>query len=72
MDKLRIIAIYIMHRDGVPEGDLKRLYEHARLAIHEMDSINNLSFLGVDVAKVGPMYSISFSGEAVTDCSVLL
>ncbi|GAA6011838.1 hypothetical protein JCM11491_000767 [Sporobolomyces phaffii] len=50
-DKLRIIALYIMHRDGVPEGDKKRLYQHARLALHEMDSVNNLSYLGVNVDK---------------------
>ncbi|KAI5477593.1 hypothetical protein MNV49_006079 [Pseudohyphozyma bogoriensis] len=50
-DKLRIIALYIMHRDGVPEGDKKRLYQHARLALHEMDSIDNLRYLGINVGK---------------------
>ncbi|GAA5891833.1 hypothetical protein JCM8208_002906 [Rhodotorula glutinis] len=50
-DKLRIIALYIMHRDGVPEGDKKRLYQHARLALHEMDAIDNLKHLGVNVDK---------------------
>ncbi|GAA5975062.1 hypothetical protein JCM11641_000015 [Rhodosporidiobolus odoratus] len=50
-DKLRIIALYIMHRDGVPEGDKKRLYQHARLALHEMDAVNNLNHLGVNVDK---------------------
>lgn len=53
IDKVRIIALYIMHRDGVPEGDKKRLYQHARLAIHEMDAIDNLSYLGLNVNKVG-------------------
>lgn len=51
IDKVRIIALYIMHRDGVPEGDKKRLYQHARLALHEMDAIDNLGFLGVNVNK---------------------
>lgn len=51
-DKLRIIALYIMHRDGVPEGDKKRLYQHARLALHEMDAVDNLKHLGVNVDKV--------------------
>ncbi|ORY80259.1 Sec1-like protein, partial [Leucosporidium creatinivorum] len=50
-DKLRIIAMYIMHRDGVPEGDKKRLYQHARLALHEMDAVDNLAYLGVNVSK---------------------
>lgn len=40
-----------MHRDGVPEGDKKRLYQHARLALHEMDAIDNLCYLGVNVSK---------------------
>jgi syntaxin-binding protein 1 len=44
--------MYIMHRDGVPEGDKKRLYQHARLALHEMDAVNNLSYLGINVDKV--------------------
>ncbi|KDE02370.1 hypothetical protein MVLG_07072 [Microbotryum lychnidis-dioicae p1A1 Lamole] len=50
-DKLRIIALYIMHRDGVPEGDRRRLYQHARLALHEMDAVDNLSQMGINVSK---------------------
>ena len=41
-----------MHRDGVPEEDRKRLYQHARLGMPEVDAVNNLSYLGVDVTKV--------------------
>lgn len=52
VDKLRIIALYIMYRDGVPEGDKKRLYQHARLALHEMDAVDNLRQLGLNVDKV--------------------
>ncbi|KAI9620419.1 hypothetical protein H4Q26_013631 [Puccinia striiformis f. sp. tritici PST-130] len=37
-DKLRIIALYVLHRDGVPDEDRRRLYQHARLALHEMDA----------------------------------
>jgi syntaxin-binding protein 1 len=50
-DKLRIIALYIVHRDGVPEEDRKRLYQHARLLLHEMDAVNNLALLGQSVTK---------------------
>lgn len=57
-DKLRIIALYIMHRDGVPEGDKKRLYQHARLALHEMDAVDNLSYLGINVSKVNKFSSL--------------
>lgn len=41
-----------MWRDGVPEGDKKRLYQHARLALHEMDAVDNLKYLGINVTKV--------------------
>ena len=41
-----------MYRDGVPDEDKKRLYQHARLGPPEMDAINNLKFLGQDVTKV--------------------
>ncbi|KAK4057755.1 syntaxin binding protein 1 [Microbotryomycetes sp. JL221] len=40
-----------MYRDGVPEGDKKRLYQHARLALHEMDAVDNLKYLGVNLTK---------------------
>jgi len=50
-DKVRIIALYIMHRDGVPDEDRKRLYQHARLGPPEMDAINNLPYLGQEVTK---------------------
>ena len=42
-----------MHRDGVPDEDRKRLYQHARLGPPEMDAINNLPKLGQEVTKVG-------------------
>lgn len=50
-DKVRIIALYILFRDGVPEEDRKRLFQHAHLALHEMDMVNNLKFLGLDISK---------------------
>lgn len=51
-DKVRIIALYVMHRDGVPEEDRKRLYQHARLGMTEVDAVNNLVHLGQEVSKV--------------------
>lgn len=60
MDKMRIIALYIMYQDGVPESDKKRLYQHARLALHEMDALDNLTYLGVNVSKVGPRFQTGF------------
>lgn len=50
-DKVRIIALYIMYSDGVPDEDRKRLFQHARLSLHEMDIVDNLTHLGARVVK---------------------
>lgn len=50
-DKVRIIALYIMYSDGVPDEDRRRLFQHARLGISEMDAVNNLIHLGARVVK---------------------
>ncbi|KAH7097732.1 ras opposite [Auriculariales sp. MPI-PUGE-AT-0066] len=46
-NKLRIIALYVMYRDGVPAEDLRRLYQHARLTQKEQDALNALAHLGL-------------------------
>lgn len=51
--KVRMIALYIMHRDGVPDEDRRRLYQHARLGMVEQDAVNALVHLGVRVSR-GP------------------
>lgn len=51
VDKVRIIALYIMYCEGVPDEDRKRLFQHARLTLHEMDAVNNLVHLGARVVK---------------------
>jgi syntaxin-binding protein 1 len=52
LDKVRIIALYILFREGVADEDRRRLYQHARLSISEQDTINNLIYLGINVIKV--------------------
>ena len=52
MNKVRIIALYIQHRDGVPDEDRRRLYQHARLTMAEQDAVNALVQLGVRISKV--------------------
>ncbi|CAK9783281.1 Sec1-like protein [Cutaneotrichosporon oleaginosum] len=51
LDKVRIIALYIIFREGVADEDRRRLYQHARLSITEQDMINNLVHLGIKVVK---------------------
>ncbi|KAL5531405.1 hypothetical protein ACEPAG_4282 [Sanghuangporus baumii] len=52
-NKVRIVSLYIQYRDGVPEEDKRRLCQHARLRLAEIDSIGSLSHLGVRVTR-GP------------------
>lgn len=52
MQKLRIICLYIQYRDGVPDEDRRRLYQHARLTLTEQDVVNALVYLGVKISKV--------------------
>ena len=51
-DKVRIIALYMMYRDGVPDEDRTRLFQHARLSISEQDTVNNLVYLGCKIVRV--------------------
>ena len=46
-NKLRLIALYVLFRDGVPAEDLRRLYQHAKLTQKEQDAINALALLGL-------------------------
>ncbi|TDL23876.1 Sec1-like protein [Rickenella mellea] len=52
-DKVRIIALYIQHRDGVPDEDRRRLYQHARLSMPEQDAVNGLVHMGCRISR-GP------------------
>jgi len=52
-NKVRMVALYIMHRDGVPDEDRRRLYQHARLGMADQDAINSLSHLGIRITR-GP------------------
>lgn len=47
-----MIALYIMYRDGVPDEDRRRLYQHARLGMADQDAVNSLSHLGVRITRV--------------------
>lgn len=52
MRKVRIIALYIQYRDGVPDEDRRRLYQHARLTLAEQDAVNALVHFGVRISRV--------------------
>ncbi|KAJ7588042.1 Sec1-like protein [Mycena floridula] len=51
LNKVRMIALYIQFRDGVPDEDRRRLYQHARLTLAEQDAVNALLSLGVRISR---------------------
>ncbi|KAL0953723.1 hypothetical protein HGRIS_004913 [Hohenbuehelia grisea] len=51
MNKVRVVALYIQHRDGVPDEDRRRLYQHARLNLAEQDAVNALVYFGVRITR---------------------
>jgi syntaxin-binding protein 1 len=52
LNKVRIIALYVQYRDGVPDEDRRRLYQHAKLNLAEQDAVNALVHFGVRVTRV--------------------
>ncbi|KAG1746614.1 Sec1-like protein [Suillus paluster] len=52
-NKVRMVALYIQHRDGVPDEDRRRLYQHARLSLADQDAVNSLVHFGVRISR-GP------------------
>ncbi len=64
LNKVRIIALYIQHRDGVSDEDRRRLYQHARLTMHEQDAVNSLAHLGVRISRVRHLFPCGTMGIA--------
>ncbi|XP_055386762.1 protein ROP isoform X2 [Condylostylus longicornis] len=52
-DKVRIIALYVMIKNGISEENLTKLFTHAQLSPKDQDMIRNLNYLGVNVISDG-------------------
>ncbi|PQE13769.1 sec1 family protein [Rutstroemia sp. NJR-2017a BVV2] len=50
-ERLRLIVLYIMFRDGLIMEDIERLLHHSGLPLSELEQIINLGLLGVHVTK---------------------
>lgn len=50
-DKVRIIALYVMIKNGISEENLMKLFTHAQIGPKEQDMIRNLSFLGTNIVS---------------------
>ena len=48
-DKMRIIALYIMSKNGISEENLNKLVTHAQLEPSDKQALLNLANLGLNV-----------------------
>lgn len=64
-DKIRIIALYCMVKNGISEENLRKLFTHAQIGEKEQDMVRNLSFLGVNTIQDVRMIWFSLNGNWV-------
>jgi syntaxin-binding protein 1 len=50
-DRLRLLALYVLFKDGILPGDVQKLLAHAQLPPSDAEVINNMDLLGARVAK---------------------
>lgn len=50
-DRLRLLLLYLLHRDGLLPADLQKLLAHAQLPPQEMSLIQNLALLGARTSR---------------------
>lgn len=48
-DKIRIIALYVMIKNGISDENLNKLFTHAQINLRDQDMVRNLSYLGINV-----------------------
>uniref|UniRef100_A0A093V8V1 Protein transport protein sec1 n=1 Tax=Talaromyces marneffei PM1 TaxID=1077442 RepID=A0A093V8V1_TALMA len=50
-DRLRLILLYLLYRDGLLKGDIRKLLAHAKLPPQDAEIVYNLDLLGARVEK---------------------
>ncbi|KAF9171456.1 vacuolar sorting protein VPS33/slp1 [Mortierella sp. AD011] len=53
MDKIRLLMLYVICRDGLRAADREMLFEHAKISEGNAEAIRNLGLLGVNVERGG-------------------
>ncbi|KAK3677956.1 syntaxin binding protein 1 [Recurvomyces mirabilis] len=51
LDRLRLLILYILHRDGILGGDMQKLHAFANLPPHDQQIIQNLALLGARIDR---------------------
>lgn len=49
LDKLRIIALYVISKNGVTDENLNRLVHHAQISVDDKQTIANMANLGINI-----------------------
>lgn len=62
-DKVRIIALYVMIKNGISEENLMKLFTHAQIGPKEQDMVRNLSFLGINIVSDVSVFVATFSNN---------
>ncbi|XP_055306022.1 protein ROP-like [Sitodiplosis mosellana] len=52
-DKIRIIALYVMTKNGISDENLNKMFTHAQINLRDQDMVRNLSYLGINVVTDG-------------------
>lgn len=48
-DKIRIIALYVMVKNGISDENLNKLFTHAQINLRDQNMVRNLSYMGINV-----------------------
>lgn len=64
-DKVRVIVLYVMVKNGISEENLMKLFKHAKIEPKEQNMVRNLANLGVPiVSDVSWVWGVGWSAAA--------
>ena len=56
LDKLRIISLYVISKNGISDENLNRLVHHAQISPDDKQTIVNIANLGINIVVDVSMY----------------